>query len=338
MSFFAVLLALLLEQVRPLPHRAWSSGTLRSWADWAGLNFDAGRERHTWIVLWVTIFLPALAVIVVHLILAHFSVILAFVFNVAVLYVTLGFRHFSHYFSDIRAALERGDELEARRQLSEWLRIDTADLPRTELLRHVLEHSLLAAHRHVFGVFFWYIVLAALGLGPAGAVIYRLAEFAERHWNTKDVSLGEPRSLLLALRSQQLFSAMDYVPVRLTAIGFAIMGDFETAIDSWRRNASLWRKGNDGVLLAAAAGAVGVRLGDGAESMAAAVSPQEPYQGDAELLGLTAGERLKNSEGHTTGVAPEIGHLRSVVGLVWRSVLMWMFLLVLLTFANIWGR
>ena len=36
----------------------------------------------------------------------------------------------------------------------------------TEVLRHVIEHALLAAHRHVFGVFFWFVVLSALGLGP----------------------------------------------------------------------------------------------------------------------------------------------------------------------------
>ena len=36
-------------------------------------------------------------------------------------------------------------------------------------LRHVIEHSVLSAHRHVFGVFAWYSLLTALGLGPAGA-------------------------------------------------------------------------------------------------------------------------------------------------------------------------
>jgi cobalamin biosynthesis protein CobD/CbiB len=46
------------------------------------------------------------------------------------------------------------------------------------VLRHVIEHALLAAHRHVFGVFFWFVLLSALGLGPAGAVLYRMAEFA----------------------------------------------------------------------------------------------------------------------------------------------------------------
>ncbi|MEK9804321.1 MAG: hypothetical protein VW475_13040, partial [Curvibacter sp.] len=63
-----------------------------------------------------------------------------------------------------------------RRLLAEWRQIDASELPPREIIRHVLEFSVLAAHRHVFGVLSWFIVLAVLGLGPAGAVLYRLAE------------------------------------------------------------------------------------------------------------------------------------------------------------------
>jgi adenosylcobinamide-phosphate synthase len=31
----------------------------------------------------------------------------------------------------------------------------------------VIEHSVLAAHRHVFGVCCWFCLLEVLGLGPA---------------------------------------------------------------------------------------------------------------------------------------------------------------------------
>ena len=98
----------------------------------------------------------------------HYSLLLALAFDVAVLYLTLGFRQFSHYFTDIRDALDRGDENEARRLLAEWRHLDASELPRTEVLRHVIEHALLAAHRHVFGVFFWFVVLLGAGPGAGG--------------------------------------------------------------------------------------------------------------------------------------------------------------------------
>ena len=54
----------------------------------------------------------------------------------------------------------------------------------------MIEHSLLAAHRHVFGVFFWFVLLSTFGLGPAGAVLYRLAEFVSRYWAYRSGSAG----------------------------------------------------------------------------------------------------------------------------------------------------
>jgi adenosylcobinamide-phosphate synthase len=105
----------------------------------------------------------------------------AVVWNVVILYLTLGFRQFSHHFTDIRDALDNGDEEKARQLLAEWQQVDASDLPKSEIVRHVIEYSVLAAHRHVFGVLTWYALLAAIGLGPVGAVFYRMSEFAVRY-------------------------------------------------------------------------------------------------------------------------------------------------------------
>ena len=117
--------------------------------------------------------------------------VLALAFDVAVLYLTLGFRQFSHYFTDIRdasSAATRPARAPARRMAPPRC----SELPRDGLLRHVIEHSLLAAHRHVFGVFFWFVVLAVLGFGPAGAVLYRMAEFASRYWAARSRAHAVP--------------------------------------------------------------------------------------------------------------------------------------------------
>ena len=47
-------------------------------------------------------------------------------------------------------------------------------------------------------------------------------------------------------------------------------------------------------------------------------------------------ETMDDSES-TPGREAEIGHLRSIVGLVWRSVVLWMVLLALLTLARLLG-
>ena len=99
----------------------------------------------------------------------------------------------------------------------------------------------------------------------------------------------------------------------------------------WRRDAVLWRHANEGVILAAAAGAVGVRLVGAA---APSAMPDIAVQGLDD--GVAAAEPL-DADGSTPGLLPQLGHLRSVVGLVWRSVVLWMLLLALLSLANLIG-
>ena len=302
---------------------------LVGWVRWASRNFDAGRPHHTVVVWCVAVLGPTLTVAVAYLAIWHFSLVLALVFDIALLYLTLGFRQFSHYFTDIRDALDRGDENVARQRLAEWRHLDASELPRTEVLRHVIEHALLAAHRHVFGVFFWFILLSALGLGPTGAVLYRMAEFASRYWAFRHRTLEAPTSESLMNLSRRWFELLDHVPARMTAFGFAVVGNFEEAVGGWRRDAALWLHPNEGIILAAAAGAVGVQLGG---SAAPGVTPDR-----SKTFAAGTEPGTVAAEGSTPGAPPQLGHLQSVVGLVWRSVVLWMLLLALLTLANVVG-
>ena len=206
----------------------------------------------------------ALAVCGVYLALGQLSVLLALVWNVLVLYLTLGFRQFSHYFTDIRDALERGDELTARRLLAEWRHLDASELPRTELLRHVIEHSLLAAHRHVFGVFFWFVVLSTLGLGPAGAVLYRMAEFASRYWAYKSRTrrrAGQRAAACAVAAPVRHDRPRAGAPHRVRLRGGRQLRGGGERLAARRRPVA---HANEGIILAAAAGAVGVQLGGSA--------------------------------------------------------------------------
>ena len=329
MSLLAVLIALALEQLKPLPRDNRVHDALIRWVDWTGRNFDAGRNHHAALVWMIAIPVPVLLVFALHQVLWAWSPLAALAFDIAVLYVTLGFRQFSHYFTGIRDHLERGDEDSARALLAEWRHLDAGELPRSELLRHVIEHALLAAHRHVFGVFFWFVLLSSLGLGPAGAVLYRMAEFSSRYWAFRSRTLDVPVNERLREFSQRLFGWIDHAPARLTAFGFAVVGNFEEAVGGWRRDALLWAHHNEGVILAAAAGAVGVQLGGTA---APGVTPDR-----SKTFTRGAGTEAEGASGSTPGAPPQLGHLQSVVALVWRSVVLWLLLLALLMLANLLG-
>ena len=306
MSFISILFALLLEQAKPLATFNPVHNGVRNWVRWVLRNFDAGTAKHAWLVWMVAALLPALVVFLVHWLLVwSMGWIAAALWNIAILYTTLGFRQFSHHFTAIRDALHAGEEEQARELLAVWMRIDASALPRDEIIRHVIEHSVLSAHRHVFGVFAWYSLLAAFGLGPSGAVLYRVSEYV----NTVAQRPAIPESPLVSPAVQEhavsAWHVIDWLPIRITALGFAFVGSFEDAVDAWRQYEEKHPDNNDGIVLAATAGAVNVQLGEQAQ------------------IG--------------TGQSPQVVHLRAAVGLVWRTVVMWMVLLALLSLARLIG-
>jgi adenosylcobinamide-phosphate synthase len=330
MSFFAILFALLIEQVRPLARHNPIHAMLRAWARWTSTNFDAGKPQHGWITWGLAVLIPSAVSALVHWLLVIFlGWPFALVWSVAVLYITLGFRQFSHHFTAIRDALDAGDEQLARQLLAQWQQVDASELPRSEIVRHVIEYSVLAAHRHVFGVLAWFSVLAALGLGPAGAVLYRMSEFVARYWKYRAHIQVQPASAALQAVAGRAWERIDWLPARVTALAFAVVGNFEEAIDCWRNHAQRFPNDNDGVILAATSGAVNVRLGGETLRSAFASNTTGAFAADGTRI-------LEGNEG-TPGREAEIGHLRSIVGLVWRSVVLWMVLLALLTLARLLG-
>jgi adenosylcobinamide-phosphate synthase len=300
MSVVAIIAALVIEQWRPLGHQPQVQGTLGGWAGWLEQSFNGG-ERHHGVIAWLVAVLPPVALaLVLHIALFALHPLAALVFNIAVLYLTLGFRQFSHYFTDIQVAVKSGDVERARVALDHWRGASGVVRPREEVIRLAIEEALLASHRHVFGVLLWYLLLP----GPTGAVLYRLAAYFA--WRWKDLAgFGE--------FANRVFHVLDWPAVRLTAAAFAVVGDFEDAVYCWRTQARSWLDPNAGIVLAAGAGAMGVRLG----------MPVQDVEGMQPRPELGVGEPAEGP------------FLDSTVGLLWRAVVVWVFALVLLSIARL---
>jgi adenosylcobinamide-phosphate synthase len=345
MSFFSLLLALLIEQARPLGRGNIVHARVRAWLRWVVRKFDIGRSP--WLAWGIAVLVPTFLVGGVYLwldsSLGWFGGLLALAWNVWILYITLGFRQFSFHFSAIRDALEAGDEQLARRLLAEWQQIDASELPPREIIRHVLEFSVVAAHRHVLGVLSWFLLLSLLGLGPAGAVIYRLSELITRYWphvSRKQAPWVSESVLAVAARA---WSWVDWLPARVTAFGFAVVGRFEDAVDAWRRHEEFKRmqqkEAQDSgrtpsaqARLDALAGArPGEQLGVNARAQDNDHLIIATLAGALNVrLGLSEASRARLGEG-VDWQEPQLAHLRSSVGLIWRAVVFWMLLLALMT-------
>ena len=173
-------------------------------------------------------------------------------------------------------------------------------LSREEVMRLAIEEALVAAHRHVFGVLFWFVILP----GPSGAILYRLSIYLRERW----AKLGA-----FGRTAQQVYAVLEWPASRLTAAAFAVVGDFEDAVYCWRTQARSWADANAGIVLAAGAGAMGVRLG----------MPVQEVEGMQPRPELGVGEPA------------EAPFLDSTVGLLWRAVVVWVFVLVIFTVARL---
>jgi adenosylcobinamide-phosphate synthase len=313
MTFFSILCALLIEQLKPLRADNQVYGGIKGLAMRIEGWFNAGEPKNgrmAWFIMMAVLVLP---VALVYWVLMHYGLVfLAFAWNVAIVYLTLGFRHYSHYFTAIQLALNSGDEAGARSLLAEWTRMDTVGMDAGEIARIAVEKSLITTHRSVFGVFFWFLMPG----GPACAVLYRVSEYLARAWNEPEHMRNEAFGQFAA----KAFYWIDWIPVRLTAVAFAVVGNFEDAIYAWRNFASRWADESRGIILAAGGGAMGVRLGT-------------PHENAPQLLPADAA-MVDLSEAETDvlpGEEPSLRALQSTVGLVWRALILWMILLLLLS-------
>jgi cobalamin biosynthesis protein CobD/CbiB len=307
MSLLSLIAVFLIEQLQPLNYRRFVAEPLGAWADFIESRFNAGVYRYGVFAWCLAVLVPVVLLGALYGVLYSINPILAWVLNVGVLYLTMGFRQFSHYYTDIQLALRLGDLERARHLLSEWQGRATYNLGSEDIARLSIEGALGASHRHVFGVLVWFVILP----GPCGALLYRLSAVIAERWGVKK----SPENNDFSIFPVQVFGMIDWLPLRATASAFAIVGDFEDAVYCWRTQPQQWPDRDLGIVLASGAGALGVQLGspvaDGVE-----VS-------DRAELGL--------------GDPADVDFMQSAVGLVWRATVLWMLLLFLLGLASLVG-
>ena len=312
MKFLALLAVLLLEQIRPLRQGNAVHAAYGRSAQYLRHLLDAGQYRHG-VVAWVAAVAPlTVLAFVAEWLLSRMNGPLALLFSVGVLYVTVGFRKFSNFFNEIHKLMKLGDVSPAREQLRLWRNADCSELDSNAVARVAIELGLMASHRNVFGPVAWFMVL-----GPAGALLYRMAALLQEQWRARsapDSGLSDEFALFAA----RAFEIIDWLPARLTAASFAAVGNFQDAVDCWRAQASAWPNEAEGIILASGAGALGVKLGGVLRE-----AGDEPFERSRPELG--------------TGDEADADYLSSAVGLIWRAMVMWMLLIGVVTIAHSLG-
>ena len=304
MSLLCVVAALFLEQLRPLSHPTVFELAFDRYAGRVAQHFNAGEAFHGaigWllgVVPWVVV------VLVVQDGLTALNPLLGWAFAVAVLYACINFKPATQLYASIADALRAGELDRARELLARWRGEAPASWSEAEIARAALETILVHAYRDLLAVLAWFVVLPV----PVGAVLYKLSAFLADKWGRR---AGEEFGAFGHFASRALW-LLDWVPLRLTAIGFAVAGDLEDALHCWRTQARSWPDPEAGVILASGAGALGARLG-----------------------GPLANERGVNYRPALgTGDEPDVNYMQSALGLIWRTLVIWLIVLLLVTLAR----
>jgi adenosylcobinamide-phosphate synthase len=309
MNFLAIIGALTLEQWRGIRWRGAIVRLFRRYARAIERRFNAGAAQQGAIAAVIVLVPPVLLSVGVYWALLQISPLLAMAWSAVVLVVVIGFRQFSQTFAAIAEALKAGDAIAARKRLVAWRGSDAAGATAEEIPKLAIEQGLLDAYRNVFGALFWFL----LAPGPAGALLYWMTSLLAEQWRGDAVTPMGTQLARFGHPVARLLHWLDWVPVRLTAMTFAVAGDFEDAVYCWRTQARAWPSLLEGILLASGAGALGCAIG----GMLTAETGEPEFRSE---LGL--------------GEVADVDAMPSATGLVWRALLVWLVLVLLLTLAN----
>jgi len=174
--------------------------------------------------------------------------------HVALLWFALGAKSLRDHIAPIARALGRGDLPEARVLTAKVVSRDTENADEAALSRAAVESALENGNDAIFGALFWFVIA-----GGPGALMFRLANTLDAMWGYRT-----PRYLRFGWAAARFDDVLNFVPARLTAASYALLGDTRTAWRCWRTQAPLWDSPNAGPVMASGAGSLNVMLGGAA--------------------------------------------------------------------------
>ena len=224
--------------------------------------------------------------------------------DVAALYFALGARSLGEHATAVAEPLAAGDLAAARERVALIVSRDTADMDAGDMSRATVESVLENGSDAVFATLFWFAIA-----GGAGATAHRLVNTLDAMWGYRT-----ERFRFFGWAAARLDDALNWLPARLTALTYAMLGRTRDALACWRGQGARWYSPNAGPVMAAGAGALGVALG-----------------GPARYHGL-----LKPRPTLGLGRSPEASDIGRAVRLVRLGVIVWLGALAAIDLAGWW--
>lgn len=298
-----VLLAILLDHLIPDRQGIKPFVWYRDWAESIEERFNGGKRTHGIGAVILATLPIVVGVLLIHYVLGEISSILRVAFDVLVLYLCLDVHRLGKTANAVSVALEAGDLDEADERLRELTGKGVPEKTEANIARASVEGVLKQGNSLIVSPIFWFILL-----GPFGAVLQRLSCILDSLWGHRYERFAE-----FGWAAARFDDLMGWIPARITALSYALMGSFEDALHCWRKRVGVWSDINSGPLLASGFGAMHMQICESTEE-------NEFEERTSDLT-----------------VIPDAGHVHRAVALVWRVLLLWLAVGILMTGAHLVG-
>lgn len=217
-----------------------------------------------------------------------------------ILYFCIAANSLKQHALAIFKALEKRDLPLARNCVGMIVSRQTNKMTEEDVRKAAIESILENGADAIFAPIFWFIVA-----GPAGAILYRLSNTLDAMWGYKNQQF-----IYFGWAAARFDDALNWIPARLTALSYALLGHTKQALHCWKTQAPLLESPNAGPVMTSGAGSLNLRLGGPAW-----------YHG-----------KLKQKMFFGTTNLPDNNDISRANSLITSSLVLWVFSIIVLEF------
>ncbi|MBF0380885.1 MAG: cobalamin biosynthesis protein CobD [Magnetococcales bacterium] len=218
-------------------------------------------------------------------------------FSVLALYFALGSQSLATHANEVVEAMDIGGLEGARTSVAKIVSRDVEAMDEADIARSTIESVLENGCDAAFGALFWFLLL-----GAPGAVGYRLVNTLDAMWGYRN-----ERYLHFGWAAAKLDDLLNYIPARLTALTYLLVGMSRPALRSWLQCQNR-KSPNATLVMSTGAGALELKLGG--QTVYDGVVQQNPAMG--------------------VGSTPIIADIPRAVSLVQRGIVLWSVVVLLI--------